>query len=202
MFYNILLFSLALSLDAYGVGITFGLGGIKIRNLSRLIIGIVSFLFTVAGMFFGKLALSHVPQEASKYISSAMIFSIGLIMFLQGFKKEKPDKNEKNAIKNTASILTQPEKSDMDNSKSIDSREAVYLASALSADAFFSTAALNCGGITTLALPVILTIAQVSAISLGQFTGGKIRNLFSFNSKRWSILSGIIIMAAAIMFFK
>ncbi|MCI1930833.1 MAG: manganese efflux pump [Clostridia bacterium] len=201
MLYNILLFSLALSLDAYGVGITLGLRKIKISNFSRFIIGIVSFCFTCAGMLLGKLVLSHVPQSASKYISTCMIFLIGVNMLLQGLKKEKTDTcNKKSNLKNTASILSQPEKSDMDNSKSIDPHEAMYLASALSVDAFFSTAALNCGGITTFALPIMITVFQVAAISMGQFTGSRIRNLFSFDSKKWAILSGSIIMIAALVF--
>jgi putative sporulation protein YtaF len=201
MFYNILLFSLALSLDAYGVGITLGLRSIKISGFSRFIIGTVSFIFTAAGMFFGTLILSYVPSSVSKYISSCMIFSIGFIMLIQGFRKcESGKTSNQNSIKNTASILSQPEKSDMDDSKSIDAKEAIYLATAISADSFFSSAALNFGGIKAVYLPLILAVSQIASISLGQFTGRKIRNVFNFDSKKWAVLSGAVIMAAAIVF--
>jgi len=193
MVLNIILFSLVLSLDAYGAGIVFGLRKIKIRFASRVLIAAVTFIITACGAIFGRLVFNCVPPSTGKLISSAMIFLLGICILFEGKKKSNTGYDSK------TDILSSPEKSDSDNSHSIEPMEAVYLAAAISADSFFTAAALNFNARSAFLLPVILTASQSAAIIVGQLCGKNIHDLFDFDSKKWVRLSGVIIMVSAFL---
>ena len=72
-FIGIILLSAALSTDALNIGLTCGVGGVRISRLSRLIILLVSSGVTSAAVVAGELLRGVVPPVAGMMIAGRVI---------------------------------------------------------------------------------------------------------------------------------
>ena len=54
MILNCIVLALSVSIDSFGIGITYGIKNTKITNLSKLILFIVSLIATIISINFGK----------------------------------------------------------------------------------------------------------------------------------------------------
>lgn len=77
---NLLLFSVAVSIDAIAVGLSFYLEGIPIL-MPAIIIGAVTFGFTLAGMFLGN-RMGRVFGRGAQIIGGFILIAIGLRIVL------------------------------------------------------------------------------------------------------------------------
>jgi len=98
MVFTICILALSLSLDALGVGITYGLRKVRIPLLSKICICMFSILYSGAAIYFGKYISSIIPSSLSKKIGIFILLIMGCWIILQGLIKNKGENIENEDI--------------------------------------------------------------------------------------------------------
>ncbi|MGW8956439.1 sporulation membrane protein YtaF [Paenibacillus sp. NPDC055715] len=159
----LLLLAFALSLDGFGVGVTYGLRKMKIPLLSIVIISVCSGLVIGISMQLGALLSQVLSPVYTTVFGSVILIGIGCYSLYQSLHRkedliDEPDPENSNVPAGEKSlelqeertvfslefrkwglvirILRSPSAADMDRSGSISATEAVWLGIALSVDAF------------------------------------------------------------------
>jgi len=205
MFYKLIIIILVLSMDAFGIGITYGVRGIKISNTAKIIITTQSILITLVAMNFGAFLKTLFPEYIAPYIGTFLLLSLGSWIILQCILDIKTSSAKKtktpllNHLGITTKIISSPQSCDLDNSAVIDKFEAIYLGFALSIDAF--GAIIGVGMIDTFpyTTPFLLAFTQVILLALGSSTGKKIKTTCRINPKFWTLSSGFLLIIIALL---
>jgi putative sporulation protein YtaF len=133
-FMQILLIGIASNLDNAGVGIAYGIRGIRISKSANSVIAIISMLMTCVSGIAGAWLSMYISSFECHLIGAIVIVSVGMYVLYQPFKKRKAVESEANhnVIQR---ILEQPEEADLDHSKTISFKESLLLGSALGINA-------------------------------------------------------------------
>lgn len=167
-----LLLAMALSLDGFGAGITYGLRKTKIPLMSVLIISLCTGIILCISMVGGSLLQRFLPPSFASAAGAVMLIALGCWSLFQqitagGAARDAdggpvpdstvpPQQDESAAVSGSLldgpksevfkleirklglviQILKSPAQADLDRSGSISSREALWLGTALSLDAF------------------------------------------------------------------
>ncbi len=198
MFY-ILLLSLSLSVDALGIGLSLGARGIKISFGARLVIALLCFFITFFSIALGKVFSEIISPITAALLSAFMLVFLGIWIIFEAVKKEplKKEAPEKihtlifKSIRITVQIIRTPPECDLDKSKNIDFKEALYLGLALSLDSFGVGFGSGIGSLSSPLIPLFAAVSQSIFISLGSFLAGRIKPK---NENLFTIISGIIII--------
>ena len=147
MLFTIILLALSVSIDALGIGITYGLRKTSISTPAKFILFIVSFAFVCISVSFGYFLASLFPTNIIKIISVILLCLMGFLIIYESMNtnEKKEYKSHKIFLKPlgiTIQIIRNPISSDLNNSKIIEKNESIYLAFALSLDSI-------CVGITS-----------------------------------------------------
>ncbi len=201
------LVALATSIDAFVIGISYGIRKIGMRKCIIVQISLISTLVIGVSMLMGHGALYFMSGALAKLISSGIIFLLGASFFVQALIKYKYPSDRENRrfigrvnvkfLGIIIEILRQPEKADFDRSKSINAKEALFLGMAISLDGGAVGFASSISGISipvTLSLCFILNLICIAA-------GRKLGNLYSRHNirQRVQFLPGIILMVFGIL---
>lgn len=211
-FISLIILALAVSLDSFGVGITYGLKKVKIPVFSVLIIGFMSAVMILISMQIGQWISIALNPNTAKWIGAVILITIGVLALLQVVKKQDIDETElyQNAEKGTRmisielkkiglviQILKTPIKADMDRSGLISPIEASFLGLALSLDAFGA----GLGAALTGFKP-FLTAAMIAGMSVFFILGGLRLGLW-FSKTQWlqkfKVLPGFILIMIGII---
>ena len=82
---GVLLLAISLSMDALGIGISYGLRGIRTPWKARVTICLISMLFTGAAVGLGNVLLMVIPPEAARLAGAGMLALLGLFIIVQSF---------------------------------------------------------------------------------------------------------------------
>ncbi len=199
-----ILLVLALSLDAFVASIAYGTNGIKIPFKSIIIIDLVCGFFLFISLILGAFLKSILPNHITIIISFLILLSIGIYYLfesiIKNYLKKKKGENSKLKLKvfNISLIIEiyiDEMKADIDNSKTLSSGEALYLASALSLDSLAIGFGTGLANINIFYIITFSLIMDLVAIWLGLFLG----RIFVEKSKiDLSWLAGIILIILAI----
>ena len=99
----------------------------------------------------------------------------------------------------TIQIIKNPISSDMDNSKLIDSKEALFLGLALSLDSFCIGIGGSIIGISSTFFPFFIAVFQLLFLSFGNFLGRRLYRLSRLPDNIWSIVSGVLLVVIGIV---
>jgi putative sporulation protein YtaF len=210
MVYQLLILALALSVDAFGIGLTLGVRGIRISNGAKVIISCQAISITFLALVLGDILRKLLPYVLSKYLGTLLLIFLGVWIIFQSKKKQKPRTKKLSSsanlcifIKNlgiTIQIIRTPQTCDLDKSETIDTLEALYLGFALSIDAFGAvTGAGIIGGFTRL-LPFTVALLQILLLALGMHTGKLIKSLYCIDESLWTFASGILLIAIGLIY--
>lgn len=193
----------ALSLDAFTAGFAYGSKKIKIPFLSVMIINVICSAILGISLFAGSWVKPYLPDWVTLTISFSILFIIGLVKFLDSVTKSIIRKHSDIKKKITISLFNfkfilklyaNPEKADIDESKTISPTEAALLAVSLSLDGI----AVGLGaGLTNVNIWAVLLwslVTDVIFVVLGCFLGSKAAQKLPFNI---SWLSGVVLMGLA-----
>jgi len=215
---SLLLLAFAVSLDGFGVGMTYGVRKIKIPVTSVAIISICSGLIILLSMLVGVAMAQWIPPQGASALGAFILIGIGLwalIQFIRGGGEEQVGSasgaetgTEDQAVGTPVlklelkifgfiiQILRTPSAADLDRSGTISAGEAFFLGAALSLDAFGAGI-----GAALVGFPPLLTAILIAASSgLFLWSGTKV----GFWASRWpwvkqlSMLPGIILIAMGI----
>jgi putative sporulation protein YtaF len=132
--FEVMVIGLASNLDNAGVGISYGVRGIRIGKGANFIIAAISFLMTLLSGITGTWLSLYIPSFVSRLVGAIVIVIVGIYVLYQPFIKKKMLENPSN--RNLLQrILRQPEEADLDHSKTINYYEALILGTALGINA-------------------------------------------------------------------
>ncbi len=206
MFYACLISAISSSIDSLGIGITYGIKNTKITFSAKLILFIISLCVSTMSISIGNFISSFLPNLVCNIIGFLMLIFMGIFIIFQSFKKtnqtyynefNKQGKMYSFFIKPfgiTIQIIKNPINSDLDNSKKIDAKEALYLGIALSLDCFCIGLGNAMLGITSFVFPLLVSIFQLVFLSCGLFLGIKLKSITNIPDNIWSIISGLLLI--------
>ena len=188
---NSILLAISSSIDSLGIGITYGIKNTKISLVGKIILFIISITITYISIFLGNFIQNIFPSFLTKLIGSGIIIFMGIYICFEALKNRR----------NSSNVFNNPISSDFDNSKIIDSKEAIFLAIALSLD---SLCIGICGSIIDINLvlfPFLVSIFQLFFLSIGTFIGIHINTFYKLPQNIWSIISGILLILIGFLRF-
>jgi putative sporulation protein YtaF len=195
----------ALSLDAFVASIAYGTNKIKIPFLSVTIINLICSSFLAISLLFGSIVKKIIPENVTIIISFLILMLLGVYYLFESIvktyldKKSNSDKKIKFKLFNLRFIIdiyVDETKADIDHSKNLSSKEALYLAVALSLDSLAVGFGSSLGKINYAQVLLLSLITDMVAVLAGLFVGGKFVEKSKVNI---SWLSGIILMTLAIL---
>lgn len=206
----IILLAVALSIDALGIGVSYSLRGIQIPIGAKIIIAMLSVLFTFIAVLLGKSIVYMFPPYISKFIGIAILLFMGLWIISQGIKKDEKKETEilkEDTIINiiikslgiTIKVIRNPLSCDFDKSAKIDPFEAIYMGIALSIDSIGVGIGSAIAGVNSLIIPFTVGFFQLLFLYLGDFIGKKLLMFEKIDSRIWVVLSGVLLIIIAII---
>ncbi len=215
---NYIILAISVSIDSLGIGITYGIRNTKLFLLSKFILFIISVLITSIAILIGKLICFILPNNFTNCIGIFILIFLGLWIIYQSFKNEENNwsqdssKTPPPAICNkkksynfiikslgiTIQIIRDPISSDLDGSKKIDWKEALYLGIALSLDSIGVGIGGSIVGLNSIIFPILVACFQLIFLSFGNFLGKKISSSINLPKNIWSIISGALLIIIGI----
>lgn len=193
---SLILLSFAVSLDGFGVGMTYGVRRIRIPLKSVIIISVCSGLVMLLAMLAGSMLAHWIPPRGASAVGAFILIGIGLWALAQLLRTGNA--NDEGADRaNLIEILKSPSAADRDRSGTISPAEACLLGAALSLDAFGAGIGAAMIGFPPLLTAALITAASGSFLQLGTRVGCRAAGW------RWvrqlSMLPGIILIAIGLL---
>jgi putative sporulation protein YtaF len=220
---SLVLLSFAVSLDGFGVGITYGVRKIKIPVSSVFIISACSGIIILLSMMVGVTMTGWMSPHGASTVGAAILIGIGIIALIQFIRSGEEDGTGQPSSLNSVDyaiamdpvqqnpilkvelkvfgfiiqILRTPSAADRDRSGTISAGEAFLLGTALSLDAFGAGI-----GAALVGFPPLTTAILIAAAS-GFFLWSGTRVGFWVSGWRWvkqlAMLPGVILIAMGIL---
>ncbi len=198
--FTIFVLALALNLDSFGVGVTYGVRKIKLPFSSVLIICLESIAAISLSMLTGNFITQIISLKLARHCSGIILFLLGLWKIIEGKSKEKKDTQLPHSILQlqiqtlgiVIQVLREPQRADIDNSGVISFQEALLLGLALALDAFAAGFVFSMLKINLLLTVFIIGGGLIFLIYLGLYCG-KFLSATIF-SRHFLILPGFILI--------
>lgn len=184
-----LLLAFSLSVDALGIGLSYGLRKIRFSPLSLLLLFGESLLMLAFFLKLGRFLSGFFPAAYAERISLGALLFCGIWLSLQGIGHKKKE----------ASPLHTPSLCDKNESSIIEPKESLLLGFLLSFDSFavgLSAAALDVG-----LLPLFSALFQTGFLFLGASLGARLLLHTQPKESLWSLLSGGVLILLALLRF-
>jgi putative sporulation protein YtaF len=200
--FSIILLALAVSLDSFSVGFTYGLRKMRIPFKSIVIIACCSAMTLTIAMSIGHLLQRFLSPVFAEKMGGIILIILGVWVIYQFFRSEKekdilPHEKvvinlEIKSLGLVIHILKKPMSADFDKSGTITGVEAIMLGLALSLDAFGA----GIGAVMLGFSPGYLALAVALLSSLLVFLGIKLGSYLSQIAwlQRISFLPGILLI--------
>lgn len=193
---------IALSTDSFLASLAYGAEKIRIPLRSALLIAFVGVAFLGVSLYTASFMELFIPPYVCKWISFSIFFMIGMSSVFQGTIKrflrhthQKKLTFEYSGISFVLDVYLDETKADVDNSKVLSLKEALYLAVALSIDSLVSGFALGISITNPLPVLLISFLVGLCAVLSGFYFGGKL-GMKSHLDLSWT--SGILFLMLAI----
>ena len=175
MIIKCILLALSASIDALGLGITYGIKKTKMSKSGNLIIFTTLFCLSGLSVFIGHYISTLFSPIVSAILGASLLILLGIYNIFKN--------------KNTA-----PTNFDADGSNYIDAKEAFVLGLAVAIDA--SCVSLGSGmiGMGGVVLPLLMAIFHTFFVNCGNLVASNITKKFTISSKLLSNLSGTILI--------
>lgn len=209
---SVFILAFAVSLDSFGVGLTYGLRKVRISILPLVIISLLSGLMILLAIQIGSGLLYFIPESVAQSIGGVILLLIGIWtvfhLFSQKRKASDPQQSQRNSPKSTPSdniitieikrlgiliqILKTPMEADIDGSGEISLAEAGVLGLALSLDAFGAGIGAAFIGYSPLLTAGMIAVCSFFCLYFGVLFGKTFSNIHTF--QKLSYLPGIMLI--------
>lgn len=187
------------SIDSLIIGLAYGIKRIKIGFISNIIIAIVVTLGTFISMYIGLILSKFIPKEFCSLIGSSMLICMGLWMLYDEYKKKVSLNNISGELMDSLNydeILINDRTADLDHSGTIDIKEALTLALALSINNLALGISGSIAGLSIFLTTVFTFLFSILTLLLGLKIGNSY--LSKFFGKYSSYISAFIIITMGI----
>ena len=175
MIIKCILLALSASIDALGLGITYGIKKTKMSKSGNLIIFTTLFCLSGLSVFIGHYISTLFSPVVSAILGASLLILLGIYNI---FKSPN----------NTSTNF------DTDGSNYIDAKEAFILGLAVAVDAYCVSLGSGMIGIAGLILPLLMAVFHTFFVNCGNLVATNIASRFTISSKLLSNLSGIILI--------
>ena len=197
VFLSALLYSLSSNLDNLVIGIAYGVKKIKIGLISNLIIATVTSIGTLISMSVGKFISGFLPTSLTNMLGSVIIMLLGLYFLIQSILKLIPKSYSNSlALKNVDEIMDYAEKSDSDNSGTLNIKEAFVVSLGLMLNNLGTGLAASITGVNVSITVICTFILSIALLMLGKSIGHNI--LGSICGKYAPLISGVLLIILGI----
>lgn len=213
MLLSYIILAISVSIDALGIGITYGFRNTKISGFAKVILFIISICITGFSVCIGNGISNIFSTEVTTFIGSMFLICMGLFVIYQALKnKEEIDTKVIECepkiyrffiefLGITIQIIRNPISSDLDGSKKIDVKEALYIGVCLSIDSFCVGICGSIIGYSSFLFPILVATFQLMFLSLGRLFGAKIASITKVPENIWNVLSGVLLICIGISRF-
>lgn len=197
VFLSALLYSLSSNLDNLVIGIAYGVKKIKIGLISNLIIATVTSIGTLISMSVGKFISGFLPTSLTNMLGAVIIMLLGLYFLIQSILKLIPKSYSNSlALKNVDEIMDYAEKSDSDNSGTLNIKEAFVVSLGLMLNNLGTGLAASITGVNVSITVICTFILSIALLMLGKSIGHNI--LVSICGKYAPLISGVLLIILGI----
>lgn len=186
---GVLLLGIGANLDNLGVGISYGMRGIKVRWQANAVIAGIALVATGLATAAGNEAAALLPLVAAKRVGAAILLLVGLWIGLEAWLEHlspsadgAPQRLLRVPVLGAPGvwieILRDPQKADVDRSGAIDLREAALLGIALSLNNVGTGLGGGLGHYPVLATALVTAVGSWVTVSGGAWLGRR-------SSVRW-----------------
>ncbi|MFW6381835.1 MAG: sporulation membrane protein YtaF [Bacillota bacterium] len=205
-FWSLLLLAVAISLDGFGAGISYGLREIKLGFVHLLIIGGMSLVVISIAILLGSGFSVLLPPMLASRLGGILLIIVGLWMIYSAWRGLNMTVNIEQEqlllclnlkpLGIIIKILRQPLEADLDHSGHLSPVEAVLLGLALALDAVGVGFGAGLSGMASPVLPLIIGVVTPLFIQAGfvtgSFLGKTIPDLFTLVPGIFILCMGII----------
>ena len=168
VFLSALLYSLSSNLDNLVIGIAYGVKKIKIGITPNLIIATVTSIGTLISMSVGKFISGFLPTSLTNMLGAVIIMLLGLYFLIQSILKLIPKSYSNSlALKNVDEIMDYAEKSDSDNSGTLNIKEAFVVSLGLMLNNLGTGLAASITGVNVSITVICTFILSIALLMLG-----------------------------------
>lgn len=197
VFLSALLYSLSSNLDNLVIGIAYGVKKIKIGLISNLIIATVTSIGILISMSVGKFISGFLPTSLTNMLGAVIIMLLGLYFLIQSILKLIPKSYSNSlALKNVDEIMDYAEKSDSDNSGTLNIKEAFVVSLGLMLNNLGTGLAASITGVNVSITVICTFILSIALLMLGKSIGHNI--LGSICGKYAPLISGVLLIILGI----
>lgn len=203
---SLLLLGLAVSLDSFTVGLTYGMRKVTIPLKSLMIISTCTFLVLLLAMIIGTIIEQFISHEAAERLGGIILIGIGIWVLYQFFTSKRTKSEDqldykviKFEIKSFAiiiKILKKPMEADFNRSGNINSMEALFLGLALSLDSFGAGIGAALIDLPPILFSIVITISCTIFVIAGIKMGKILTNVEWM--KNLTLLPGIALILIGI----
>ncbi len=177
----------------------------KFIGTAKIILFVISILITSLSIQIGSLLSYIFSEELTKWIGAGFLMLMGLWIIYQALSTKKDNLSVLDASPTmyqfmirflgiTIQIIRNPIFSDLDHSKKIDWKEAIYLGVCLSIDSICIGICSSMIGGPSYLFPILVAAFQLLFLSIGRMLGEKLSCVLQIPENIWSILSGILLI--------
>lgn len=204
---SLLALALAVSLDSFGVGLTYGLRKMKMPFRSLLFVAGCSACSILIAMAFGTWIQTFLSRQVAESLGGIILILIGAWALYQVFRSPQEEEKQQHSDQVIINleikmlgiiirILRKPTTADIDNSGTITGREAILLGIALSLDAFGAGIGAALIGFSPIWMALSVALMSALFVKFGMKSG------FLFADAKWmkklSFLPGCILILLGI----
>lgn len=179
LFYtSLLLLVIAVSLDGFGVGITYGMQKIRVPFFPLCIIMLCSGIVVLLSMTIGNILSSMISPHIAQMFGGCILIILGGFSFVKMIhssvnKNENGRKDEvsEKRLHQFKTVLSTPDKADWDQSGAISANEALLLGAALALDAFGAGLAAAVIGYSPLLTSTLIALMSGTFVYCGMKLG-------------------------------
>ncbi|MHB1420713.1 MAG: sporulation membrane protein YtaF [Bacillota bacterium] len=215
--FDLIFFSLALNMDALGVGISYGIRKIKLPLLSVVIICLISMASLSISMLAGNAIQHYISKTMSQHIGGGILVLIGTWAIYQYFDKSNPLSDEDNKIRCISKtpdlkallqlrlfgiliqVLKDPQIADADKSGTISTYESLLLGMALALDSIGAGVAISLLGYDIAITTLYVGLCQFAFTYCGVIVGSKMSN--TPLGRQIAVLPGLLLIMIGIIRF-
>lgn len=206
---SLLLLGVAVSLDSFTVGLTYGMRKVTIPFKSLIIISSCTFLVLLLAMGIGTIIEQFISYEAAERLGGIILIGLGIWVLYQFFTSQKTkteDSSDYKVIKFEIKsfsiiikILKKPMEADFNRSGNINSLEALFLGLALSLDSFVAGVGAALIDLPPILFSIVITISCTIFVIAGINIGKILTNVKWV--KNLTLLPGIVLILIGIFKF-
>lgn len=207
----VFILALAISLDGFAAGITYGLKGIKINLLSIVIISIASGIMVLFSMVCGAWLTIFFSGVWATKVGGLLLILIGSWLLYQSTREINSGENivkdwpreicnlKISSLGLIINISQEPVRADLDYSGTISKQEAVFLGTALALDAFGAGLGAALAGYDILATAILVISFKFVLLKAGVYLGTHANS--DYCATKLKVTPGLILIILGLLKF-